>query len=158
VSFLPSVKDILERCDIDVLLLSTDSIIHRSVFSVPRRATLNAHPGQLPQFRGLGGLVVQVSRGVAPSMSVHIVNEGIDTGPVLLREDLPERILWVDQSEREQVLTEWQAKLFALTLRKMASGNAKIVDTFLEPSNMTRGVSRAFAECTWAESKSRMSG
>lgn len=152
------VKRILEERDIDVLLLSTDSIIRRSVFSIPKRATLNAHPGQLPQFRGLGGLVVQVARGVAPSMSVHIVNEGIDTGPVLLREDLPARILHVDQNEREEILTAWQAKLFARTLRSIASGNATIIDTFLEPSNMTRGVTRAFAERTWAGSRSRMKG
>lgn len=152
------VKKILEERNIDVLLLSTDSIIRRSVFSTPKRATLNAHPGKLPQYRGLGGLAVQVARGIAPSMSVHIVNEGIDTGPVLLREELPTRILDVNQTEREQILTAWQAKLFARTLQNIASGTATVIDTFLEPSNMTRGVTRAFAERAWAGSSSRGKG
>lgn len=149
------VTRIIERRDIDVLLLSTDSIIRKGIFSAPGRVTLNAHPGKIPQFRGLGGLVVQVSRGVAPSMSVHIVNEGIDTGPILLRETLPDRVMCVKSDERQQLLTEWQAKLFARVLQKLASGSAKVVDTFLEPSNMTRGVTSAFAERTWASAGRR---
>jgi len=150
------VTRIIGRRGIDVLLLSTDSIIRKRVFSAPGRVTLNAHPGKIPQFRGLGGLVVQVFRDVAPSMSVHMVNEGIDTGPVLLRETLPDRVLFVNNDERQQILTQWQAKLFARVLQKLASGSATVIDTFLEPSNMTRGVTSAFAARAWASANRKM--
>ena len=145
------IKDTLQSHDIDVLLLSTDSMISRDVFLIPNRATLNAHPGKIPQYRGLGGLVAQVARGVSPSMSVHQVNEGVDTGPVLRRSRLPDEVLTTDAAIREALITQTQAKMFAKVLEDIRKGRAIPIDTFTEASNMTRGIPAKDSERAWIE-------
>lgn len=53
---------------------------------------LNIHPSLLPDFPGLGAVAAQWRAGVSESgASVHFVDAGIDTGPVLLRGTLQVR-------------------------------------------------------------------
>src|SRR3954468_17331583 len=71
---------------VDVLVLSTDAIIGSAVLAVPRLVPLNAHPGWIPRDRGLGANLFCMERGGLPSVSIHAVDEGIDTGPLIRRE------------------------------------------------------------------------
>jgi phosphoribosylglycinamide formyltransferase 1 len=51
---------------------------------------INVHPSLLPDFPGAHAVADQLAAGVTESgATVHVVDEGIDTGPVLLQERVP---------------------------------------------------------------------
>ena len=51
---------------------------------------VNVHPSLLPAFPGLRAIERAVEAGVAETgVTVHLVDEGIDTGPVLRQEQVP---------------------------------------------------------------------
>lgn len=133
-------QEILVKEAVDILLLATDAIIASKILKIPSIATLNAHPGWVPSFRGLGGLCFQLEKGELPAVSVHQVDEGVDTGPVFLREYIE-----VDARKGlEHILREvhvLQCKMMARVVRMLEKGDIQYIDTFNEPSNMTRGMS-----------------
>jgi phosphoribosylglycinamide formyltransferase 1 len=51
---------------------------------------VNVHPSLLPSFPGLGAIEQALGAGVETTgVTVHLVDEGIDTGPVLRQEPVP---------------------------------------------------------------------
>ena len=53
---------------------------------------LNVHPSLLPRFRGLNAQRQAIEAGAnVTGATVHVVDSGMDTGPVLLQEELPIR-------------------------------------------------------------------
>jgi phosphoribosylglycinamide formyltransferase 1 len=53
-------------------------------------AVVNVHPSLLPAFPGAHAVEEQVAAGVAESgATVHLVDEGVDSGPVLAQERVP---------------------------------------------------------------------
>ncbi len=51
---------------------------------------LNVHPSLLPSFRGLRPIERALEHGVkVTGVTVHFVDEGVDTGPVILQEPVP---------------------------------------------------------------------
>ena len=50
------------------------------------RAVLNVHPSLLPAFPGIGSVEQAVAYGVQVfGVTVHLVDEGVDTGPIVLQ-------------------------------------------------------------------------
>ena len=50
---------------------------------------LNIHPSLLPQFPGLHAIEQALRSGVSKTgVTIHFVDEGVDTGPVILQESL----------------------------------------------------------------------
>lgn len=55
----------------------------------PQRV-LNVHPSLLPDFPGAHAVADQLAAGVTESgATVHVVDEGVDSGPILLQERVP---------------------------------------------------------------------
>ena len=52
---------------------------------------LNAHPGVLPDFRGLDPVLWSVFKRQPVGATVHVMNTGIDEGPILLTHPMPWR-------------------------------------------------------------------
>jgi phosphoribosylglycinamide formyltransferase-1 len=53
-------------------------------------AVVNVHPSLLPAFPGVHAVEEQLAAGVAESgATVHLVDEGVDSGPVLAQERVP---------------------------------------------------------------------
>jgi phosphoribosylglycinamide formyltransferase-1 len=53
-------------------------------------AVVNVHPSLLPEFPGAHAVEAQLAAGVTESgATVHIVDEGVDSGPVLAQERVP---------------------------------------------------------------------
>jgi methionyl-tRNA formyltransferase len=50
---------------------------------------LNAHGGPLPAFRGMNAAEWALFHGIRPSVTVHWMDEGIDTGPILFERPIP---------------------------------------------------------------------
>jgi folate-dependent phosphoribosylglycinamide formyltransferase PurN len=71
----------------DVVLLGQSGIVPKTLLELPAVGTLNAHPGALPEYRGLDAPLWAVLNNDFDRVgaSLHVVDPGIDTGPVLLR-------------------------------------------------------------------------
>jgi len=70
-------------------VLGGTRIMRPPVLAVPSQGTINAHPGLLPQLRGSSSVGWALYKDLPVGSTVHFVDSGIDTGPVLLRRHLP---------------------------------------------------------------------
>jgi folate-dependent phosphoribosylglycinamide formyltransferase PurN len=131
--------EIIIKQKIDLVLLSTDAILTKKVLRAPRLLTLNAHPGLTPRYRGLGSLFYMLQDGLQPVVSVHAVDEGIDTGPLLYREVVPVDPKTGLESIVNTVLTQ-RLSIVGKVLRAIELDGPTYQDTFLEQSAMTRGM------------------
>jgi methionyl-tRNA formyltransferase len=84
----PGLESALVRAHPDVLILAGTGIVPAGLLAIPA-LTLNAHPGLLPWVRGVCPLEHALLRGVALGVTVHAVDPGIDTGPIIRRSLLP---------------------------------------------------------------------
>jgi methionyl-tRNA formyltransferase len=136
-----SCRALIRASDLDLLIVMTDTIIGRGTFSIPRYGCLNAHPGWLPAYRGLGSTLSMLRDGYAPAITVHFIDEGIDTGPVLLRRTIDARAAGATL-EAEALWAREAATLVVEAIRIIEESDTRVpvLDTFLEPSRMTRGI------------------
>jgi folate-dependent phosphoribosylglycinamide formyltransferase PurN len=74
----------LRELDVDVLLHQTPEILRRDVLRAPKIGILNRHLSMLPDYRGAWPVFWQfVNSESCLGITIHMVDEGIDTGPVL---------------------------------------------------------------------------
>jgi hypothetical protein len=73
-----------------VVSIRFSHIFPPSLLAVPRHGVLNLHPGDLPRYAGLFAPFHQIVDGQAQlGCTLHWVDQGIDTGPVIGRRFLP---------------------------------------------------------------------
>ena len=80
---------VLKSIDVDILAIASAPILKYYVFENAKMGCLNAHPGWLPTYRGLGANAYAIKDGEAPGVSVHYIDVGIDTGRIIVRERIP---------------------------------------------------------------------
>jgi methionyl-tRNA formyltransferase len=73
----------------DLLVLLGSDLVPAALLDIPRRGTINPHYGLLPAFRGMNVTEWSVYSGAPVGVTVHLVDAGVDTGPILLREEIP---------------------------------------------------------------------
>jgi methionyl-tRNA formyltransferase len=75
----------------DLVVLGGTRILRPPVLAIPPGGTINAHPGLLPWLRGSSSVAWALYKDLPVGSTVHYVDEGIDTGPILLQRGLPVR-------------------------------------------------------------------
>jgi methionyl-tRNA formyltransferase len=80
---------LIESLDVAILAIASAPILKEYVFAKARIGCLNAHPGWLPKYRGVGANRAAILDGEMPGICIHFVDDGIDTGRLILREKLP---------------------------------------------------------------------
>jgi len=78
----------LAALDVDILVLAGAPIVRANILAVPRVGTLNAHQGRLPQYRGMNVIEWAIFEGGTPTVTVHFVDCGVDTGDIVVREEI----------------------------------------------------------------------
>ena len=73
------------------LLVSVNAkqIFKSELLSIPEIGAINVHAGLLPLQRGGGGAYTAIINGETPGTTVHFIDEGIDTGDVLMQREIP---------------------------------------------------------------------
>lgn len=82
---------LLEECAIDLICLAGFmKVLSGNIVSRYKNRIINIHPALLPSFPGEGAQRQAVDYGVKVSgCTVHFVDEGVDTGPIILQEAVP---------------------------------------------------------------------
>jgi phosphoribosylglycinamide formyltransferase-1 len=83
---------------------------------------LNVHPSLLPSFPGVGAIDQALEHGAqVTGVTVHFVDEGVDTGPIVLQEPL---VLPYDRdvSEVERAVHSIEHRLLPRAIRLIAAG------------------------------------
>lgn len=77
----------------DLLIsMSYNQIIRKPLLDVPPLGFINCHAGKLPSYRGCNILNWALINGEKSfGITVHFIDEGIDTGPIILQQDFPIR-------------------------------------------------------------------
>ena len=81
----------LARFRPDVIVVAAfGQILPRSVLDIPRFGAINVHPSLLPRFRGASPVAAAILAGDEFSgVSIMLMDEGMDTGPILARAQIP---------------------------------------------------------------------
>lgn len=96
-----------------------------ALLRAPRLGCLNVHPSLLPDNRGPDPLFWTFRRGDHETgVTIHLMDEGLDTGPILLQESVPVTD-GVSESELERQLAQRGGALLASALRGLAEGTIK---------------------------------
>jgi len=87
----PDIPDALTKLDFDAIAVACFSRrLPASLLRLPRLGCLNVHPSLLPAHRGPDPLFWIFHDGdETGGVTVHVMDEGFDTGPVVLRETIP---------------------------------------------------------------------
>lgn len=86
----PEVREQFISLQADLAILAfVTQIVPPSVFSVPRLGSICFHPSLLPKYRGRSAINWALIKGESKTgVSLFWVDEGIDTGPILLQKEV----------------------------------------------------------------------
>lgn len=100
--------DVLARSSTDVLLLAGFMrILGSDVINAYSNRIMNIHPALLPSFKGLHAQKQALDYGVKiTGCTVHFVDEGMDSGPIILQKSVPVLDSDTEESLSERILAQ----------------------------------------------------
>jgi phosphoribosylglycinamide formyltransferase-1 len=109
-----------------VVLAGFMRIVRKPLIDAFRNRIMNIHPALLPSFPGLHGQKQAVDYGVRISgCTVHFVDEGMDTGPVIIQAAVP---VFADDTEdrlSERIL-KLEHRIFPEAIRLFSEGRLRV--------------------------------
>jgi phosphoribosylglycinamide formyltransferase-1 len=91
-----------------------------------RNRVVNIHPALLPSFPGLDAIGQALAAGVETTgVTVHFVDEGVDTGPVIAQREVPVPA-GVAREELEAAMHAVEHELYPEAIRMIAQGRVRI--------------------------------
>jgi methionyl-tRNA formyltransferase len=89
--FAQRLEQAISQYHINVGLIMTFGYkLPSSVFLLPEKGFYNVHPGLLPEYRGPDPIFQQIkNKEKFAGITIHKLDEGIDTGPILIKERIP---------------------------------------------------------------------
>jgi phosphoribosylglycinamide formyltransferase 1 len=122
-----AILDVLNQYDTDLLLLAGYfRLLGNEIIEVYRNRIMNIHPSLLPAFKGLHAQKQAFEYGVkVAGCTVHFVDEGLDSGPIILQRCVP-----VLPEDEEETLTarilEQEHIIYPEAVRLFTEGKLKI--------------------------------
>jgi phosphoribosylglycinamide formyltransferase-1 len=122
-----AMADWIEGLDADLVVLAGYMQLLSGPFVARFRGRIvNVHPALLPSFPGLDAIGQALEAGVeVTGVTVHFVDEGIDTGPVISQREVPvppDR----DRDKLEAAVHAVEHELYPQAIRTIARGAARI--------------------------------
>lgn len=86
----PDSQLFLEKLAPDLIIFTGGGLIRANILGIPRLGVLNCHSGWLPEYRGMDVIEwAMLEAGQSKpevGISLHFMDRGVDTGPILLRQ------------------------------------------------------------------------
>jgi len=126
-AFYEKIRDELIARGVELVILAGFMrIVKKPLVDAFQNRIMNIHPALLPSFPGLHGQKQAVDYGVRISgCTVHFVDEGVDTGPIIIQAAVP-----VHPEDTEETLSErilrLEHKIFPEAIRLFAEGRLKV--------------------------------
>jgi phosphoribosylglycinamide formyltransferase 1 len=110
-----------------VVLAGFMRIVGKPLLDAFPNRVMNIHPALLPSFPGLHGQQQASDYGVKISgCTVHFVDEGMDTGPIIVQAAVPVRYEDTEESLSERIL-KLEHKIYPEAIRMFAEGRLEVV-------------------------------
>jgi methionyl-tRNA formyltransferase len=89
----------------DAIVFTGGGLIRATILSIPRLGVLNCHAGILPAYRGMDVVEWPVVEGRFDALgaTLHVMDAGVDSGPILLQQKLDVRVGDTFQSLRSRI-------------------------------------------------------
>jgi phosphoribosylglycinamide formyltransferase-1 len=126
-AFFSAIADELKTRGVELVVLAGFMrIVRKPLIEAYPHRIMNIHPALLPSFPGLHGQRQAVEYGVKISgCTVHFVDEGMDTGPVIIQAAVP-----VSSDDSEETLSErilrMEHRIFPEAIRLYSEGRLRV--------------------------------
>lgn len=122
-----AMAEILERYNVGLICLAGYMrVLAPSFVERFRHRIINIHPALLPSFPGLHGQEQALNYGVKVSgCTVHFVDEGVDTGPIIIQAVVPAFHDDTEETLSARIL-EYEHKIYPAAIRLYAEGRLKV--------------------------------
>ena len=119
--------DALTEEDIDLVLLAGYmKIVGKALIEAFPLRIMNIHPSLLPSFKGLNAQRQAIEYGVKVSgCTVHFVDEGMDTGPIIIQTAVPVLDDDTGESLSDRILVE-EHRLYAKAVKLFTDGRLRV--------------------------------
>jgi phosphoribosylglycinamide formyltransferase-1 len=127
VAYDAALLECLERHRVELVCLAGFMRILGPAFVHSLRGRLvNIHPSLLPAFPGLAAQRQALDHGVTiAGVTVHFVDEGVDTGPIIAQAAVPVRDDDTEESLSARILVE-EHRLYPEVVRLVAEGRVRL--------------------------------
>lgn len=146
---IPDAQQRLREVQPDVMVVAAYGLIlPRSVLEIPRLGCLNIHASLLPRWRGAAPIQRAIlAADASTGICIMQMDEGLDTGPVLLRKTLP-----IGARDTTGSLTEKLAILGAESITETLGNLPTLVATPQDSAKATYAakISRTEARLDWS--------
>jgi len=118
---------VLEENDVELVVLAGYMLLVGKEFvEAFRNRIMNIHPALLPSFPGTSGVADALAYGVkVTGVTVHFVDEGLDTGPIIVQEAVP--VLPGDTVETlHQRIHEVEYRLYPQAIQYFGEGRLRV--------------------------------
>ena len=125
--YFVKIAEELKKRDVGLVVLAGFMrIIGKSLINAFPNRIMNIHPALLPSFPGLHGQRQALEYGVKISgCTVHFVDEGMDTGPIIIQAAVP-----VLQNDTEETLSErilrYEHNIYPEAIRLFSEGKIEV--------------------------------
>jgi len=110
-----------------VVLAGFMRIIGKPLIEAYRDRVMNIHPALLPSFPGLHGQKQAQDYGVRISgCTVHFVDEGMDTGPIIIQAAVPVSFEDTEEALSERIL-KLEHRIFPEAIRLFSEGRLEVI-------------------------------
>lgn len=126
---------VLNKYNIDYIILAGYlGILNPCIIAKYKYKIVNIHPSLLPKFGGTGMYGIKVHKAVIDSKelisgaTVHFVDEGTDTGPIILQKKLE---VFDDDDEyslQQRILENIEHKIFPYAISLLCDGLLEVID------------------------------
>jgi len=122
-----AMADWIESRDADLVVLAGYmQLLDRAFVARFRHRVINIHPALLPSFPGLDAIGQALGAEVEETgVTVHFVDEGVDTGPPILQRRVP-MPLERDRGSLEAAVHAVEHELYPEAIRMIAEGRVRI--------------------------------
>lgn len=126
-AFYEKIRDELISKSVELVILAGFMrIVKKPLLDAFPNRIMNIHPALLPSFPGLHGQKQAVDYGVRISgCTVHFVDEGVDSGPIIIQAAVPVYPEDTEDSLSERIL-KLEHKIFPEAVRLFAEGRLKV--------------------------------
>ncbi len=81
-------ESLLKKYQPDYIVLGGSRILKNHIITTAKYGVLNSHPAMLPEYQGLDCVGWAILNGDPVGATVHFIDEGVDTGPILIQESV----------------------------------------------------------------------